>query len=411
MPIKGLTDRPGPGFPIIGSLRKGAPRPTDGKRPGLDLNHFRFVASVDNEELEADFREKYGPKPSSIEVIFLGKNVDDNFTAWQEEWSASKMIHRCDGENVVLLYDNKTQRYKRDPGIKCDGAKCKPSGRLNVWLPRLERAGLVTVVTSSIHDIGALHSNLSAAMQLQGDLRGIPFMLYRNPRKISVPDGKGGRVRMEKFLLGLEIEPGWFARKLTEVQTIALPNGGVPDVPLLASPRMPDSYELGDSEGEYNIDEVTGEIIEGEVEEVAAPQREKPPPPQRKIPEPSVRMKKLLARYNVLAQEAREINRQAGAEVIKSEEGVATSEGELIGWGKTLKGRIEAYRVALKEVAQLKTDQRKRHSSLYLRCQELAIETVPVKINEIKTEELKALCDSMEEQIEAEEAKRVEQSF
>jgi len=403
MPIKGLTDRPGPGFPIIGTLRKGAPRPADGRRPGGDLDHFRFVAAVDKEELEADFKAKYGPKPASIEVIFLGKNVDDNFTAWQEEWTASKLVHRCDGENVVLIYDTETQKYRRDPGIKCDGRNCKPSGRLNVWLPRLERAGLVTVVTSSIHDIGALHSNLSAAMQLQGDLRGIPFVLIRNPRMISVPGGKDGRMRVEKWMLGLEIEPGWFARKLNEVQSIALPNGDVPVAPrLIATVSHPIHRD------EMLVDDITGEVVEGEVEEVA---QERPAPPQRKVPEPTTRMKKLMARYNALAMEAGRINKEAGSEVIEFGEGATTSETELIDWGKLLKASIEGYYAANKEAGELKAKQRKRHSALYLRCKELSIETVVVKINEIKTEELGALCDSMEEQIVAEEAKRANKSF
>jgi hypothetical protein len=118
-----------------------------------------------------------------------------------------------------------------------------------VWVPELQRAGVILVTTTSIHDIIELNGNLEAAQALRGDLRGIPFILRRSPRKISTPNGDGKRRRMEKWLLSIEPAPDWVRLQLAAAQRAALPSV---EVKQLTAPQ---------------VDTETGEILEDEEEE------------------------------------------------------------------------------------------------------------------------------------------------
>lgn len=238
MPIKGLTDQQA-SFPRLGILRKGAPRPENGKRPGKDLDHFRFDTD-DLDALEA-FREHYGDEPRQVKVFLPYANTEDNFPTWQEEWVAGGLVHRCDGETCVL-WRTDDGTYSREPKPCPDG--CSQVGKLKVIIPELRRLAYVDVLTGSKWDIMELHGTLMALEMARGDLRGIPFVLRRRPRRISTPDGKGGRVRREKWLLSIEPEQQWVERQLVSMQHRALP--GVQ--------QMPESRQL--------VDTMTGEILD-----------------------------------------------------------------------------------------------------------------------------------------------------
>jgi len=385
MPIKGITDRPRQGFPMIGELRKGAPKGAN--RPGADLDHFRFTASIDKEALEQDFRDKYGDKPRSFRVTFLGQLPVQVFEAWREEWTGSSLVHRCDGERVVLQLDQGTNKYIQNPGSRCDNTKCQPRGRLSVWLPELERAGLVTVLTSSIHDIGNLQAQLDAAMSLQGDLRRIPFILSRNPRSISVPSN-GKRMRVEKWLLSLEIEPAWFGMKLH--QSIALPE--VENVPQITETA---------TEGlTFNVDVDTGEVeIPLEVEVVEAPVINKPKA------KASPRMLRLETRYKALCQEARTINKHTGKETIAFTDidTVDLTETALTEEGRGLADRINGHRSRLGEVQAEHRRVMDKHGKLFRRCKQLGIDANIIDAN-TEVDAVLALNKAMETQIAEEEA-------
>lgn len=230
MPINGLTNRP-PSFPEIGQLRKGAPKPNE-KQPGKDLTFFRFTSDIP--EVQAAFDAAYDGEPRLINVFLPFRSVDDNMDAWQEEYRAGGLVHRCNGETVVLWQKSdgsyshdskpceyasgKKQRSQKEPG-------CKPVGRLKVIIPELGRLAYVTVLTTSTHDIRNLDAQLRALAGLSksGDLRGIPLQLRRRPNKISTPSGDGKRVRREKWLLSIEAAPDWVALQLAAQAQAALP--------------------------------------------------------------------------------------------------------------------------------------------------------------------------------------------
>lgn len=223
MAIKGLTDRPA-SFPQIGILRKGAPKPERG--PGRDLKHFRF----DTEDAEAarTFQTVYGDEPTSIRVYLPFATATENFEAWQEHWTAGALQHRCDGQTCVLWLNG--QRYSQQ-AVPCPHAKldpnerdrCKPAGRLKVVIPELRRLAYVTVLTGSVHDIIAITEQLAALESLRGDLRGVPMILRRTPREISMPGQNGKRTRVEKWLISVEAAPTWVDLQLAAQERAALP--------------------------------------------------------------------------------------------------------------------------------------------------------------------------------------------
>lgn len=202
MPIKGLTDTIAR-FPCIGKLRKGSAKA--GNRPGQDLDHFRFD-SKDRDAI-ALFSEQYGDRPRQIEVMLPYDGVNECFFTCKEEWSAGGLKHRCDGEIcAALLVKGRIQRHFASP-VPCPGG-CKEVGRLSVVIPVLKRFAYVSCETHSKNDIVNLHSQLLAVQQEFGSLRRVPFILTRRPEAISTP-GKGKRIRREKWMLSIEINPEW----------------------------------------------------------------------------------------------------------------------------------------------------------------------------------------------------------
>ena len=235
MGILGLTDRPA-SFPQIGILRKGAPKPERG--PGRDLKHFRFDS--DDQNAAGAFRTVYGDEPTSIRVYLPFATANENFEAWQEHWTAGALQHRCDGEMCVLWLNG--QRYSQQ-AVPCphralakdERDRCKPTGRLKVVIPELRRLAYVTVLTGSIHDIIALTEQITALEQLRGDLRGIPMIVRRTPREISMPSSNGKRTRVEKWLISIEAAPSWVDLQLQAQERAALPSGAAAQ-PLLPAP-------------------------------------------------------------------------------------------------------------------------------------------------------------------------------
>lgn len=227
MPIKGLTDRNEVRFPRIGFVRKGSPKRekkrADGSTVttwGVDLDHFRFDS--DDDEAMAAFHDAYGDEPKQINVFLPWPDVDQNFQAWKEHYTAGALQHRCDGETCVLWLDKKDGTYHTDP-IPCPGG-CKEIGYLSVIIPELKRLAFVTVLTHSKHDIMELQANLEAYRVMTGQLRGIPFVLRRVEREISMFDEKSGkRVRRRKWLMHVETAPRWAKIMITNAEYSAIP--------------------------------------------------------------------------------------------------------------------------------------------------------------------------------------------
>lgn len=241
MPIIGLTDR-GLAFPEIGQIRKGAKKNPNENRPGKDLTYFR-VEFDEREQKTADaFIARYGEAPTEINVLLPFNEIERCWDAWLEAYTAGRMVARSDGEKFTYLVDTKTGEVKVKGSqphtpytegqvvgydYKNNPIKCRPVGRLKVIIPELGRAAYVTVMTTSVHDIAHLSEQLEAFKDINGGrIAGIPLVLRRRPKKISVPKG-AERVRMVKWMLSIEADPEWVKGKLMEVKKLALPGNGV----------------------------------------------------------------------------------------------------------------------------------------------------------------------------------------
>ena len=222
MAIKRLRDDARTGFPCIGKLRKGDEK-KDEKRPGQDLDYFRFTS--DDPEVVRLVTEEYGEQPQEIDLFIPHAKIDDAFSSWQEDWKAGGLVHRCDGETCVLWL-KPDGKYSREPK-ECPGG-CKEVGRLSMVLPCLYRAGYVgyvTFETHSINDILGIYGSLKATVEAKGreDLLGIGFTLKRVERAISTPGPNGKRVRRDKWMVDLEPAQDWVLAQLEVAKQNAMP--------------------------------------------------------------------------------------------------------------------------------------------------------------------------------------------
>lgn len=297
MPIIRLTANRPARFVQIGTLRKGAPKPERG--PGRELPHFRFD-SDDQGAMDA-FTRVYGTEPKSLTVLLPFPTLDENWSAWQEAWTASKLAHRCDGE---MCYGYGPDGQLAPNGQPCpdkdkpssDRNRCKPVGRLMVILPGLERFAYVLAETHSINDIVGLTEQLQAiaALSPAGTLTGIPLRLSRVPREISTPHSdqakaaRGERMRVLKHLLSIEVDPEWARHRLAGMQSSAMalaatPTAGLlpgptvqttPHAPALAAPAAAPLWDEGEpDEGDYSEDdglESPAQIVSRKIEQLSA---------------------------------------------------------------------------------------------------------------------------------------------
>ena len=250
MPIIGMTDKEAR-LPGIGQLRKGSPKGQN--RPGRDLDYFRFT-SDDQEALEA-FAANYPSQPRQLRVLLPYQTGDENMQSWKESWTAGALQHRCDGQTTTLLL-TRAGDYDTEPH-PCPG-DCKQVGRLTVILPELGRLATVTVLTTSIHDIINLTSQLRSYDLIRDDLRGVPFILQRKPKMVSVPLPDNKRTRLEKWLLSIEIAPDYVQKHLAQVEHLALPepvmdHHTAPDVIESTAVALPD--DITDPTSEPGLDE------------------------------------------------------------------------------------------------------------------------------------------------------------
>lgn len=231
MPIKGLTDvhQFGAGLPRLGTLYKGDEKPETGNRPGKDLKHFRFEPEPQFEYLAPLWEELYEKQPTEFSPVFLfGNTADEAFETWLEEWSATGLQHRCDGEMQTRWYDRSIGEYSV-ARIACETpqCQCKRTGRLRLVFPDfVETAGVmgyVAMTTHSIHDILTLHRYLADIARMYGKLEGVPFVFGRAAREVSAPkpNDPGKRIKTTKSLLYMHVLPDFTREQL--VNRIAAP--------------------------------------------------------------------------------------------------------------------------------------------------------------------------------------------
>lgn len=284
MPIKGLTDR-AVAFPQIGSIRKGAAKDPTKNQPGSDLKYFRIDLDESEKEALARLVKKYGDKPNDIAIIMPFDTIDQVWDAWREAYTAGALIHRCDGEYVQYAINPTTGERIVTNGVDANGqrvkcnlkdnqnrsARCKPTGRLNVVIPELERLAYLVVHTTSIHDILNISRQLDAIKSINGGhIAGIPLVLRRRAVKISTPSGDNGkRARREKWLISIEADPSWVSAKIGAMKLAVMPSADLLKIEAPDSgPDLGRLDEYDDTESEDEQDSEAGEIIEETESEV-----------------------------------------------------------------------------------------------------------------------------------------------
>ena len=242
MSIKGMTDR-GMEFPQIGVIRKGAPKGEHA--PGKDLNYFRVVFDEMEGMAQADFVAQYTAQPTEIQILLPFDDIERCWDAFVEAYTAGGLIYRGDGNRVLFWIDPETGEIKvkdGEPITSCIGAdglaghyisqngarqkiQAKAIGRLRVIVPSLKRLAYLLVVTSSKWDVMHISDQLAALKHVNGGrLAGIPMVLRRRPKQVSIPL-KGKRARVTKWLLSIEAEPAWVAAQIEAMHRAALPEG------------------------------------------------------------------------------------------------------------------------------------------------------------------------------------------
>lgn len=295
MTIKGLTNR-GAAFAQIGNIRKGAKVTKNGVERPVDLKYFR----VEFDDLEAEraskFVQIYGQQPTEINILIPFDEVDRCWDAWCEGYTAGRMVARSDGEHFLYLVDLASGEVIVQDGVDKHGnrvphktvigtagkseIKCKPVGRLKVIVPELQSAAYLVLHTTSWHDIRNISEQLEGIRMLNGGrLVGIPLVLRRRPKKISIPKPDGTRARMEKWLISIEADPRWVAAMIGKLQHAALPA-------TIIDPAMPEPKQEIEDEVETGIfeDEEDDEYWNG-IDDGGDPDPE--PPPMAEVPGPA----------------------------------------------------------------------------------------------------------------------------
>jgi hypothetical protein len=296
MAIKGLTDR-GSAFPEIGQIRKGAAKDPGGNRPGKDLPYFRV--EFDGKDPRGEkFVKIYGTTPTDINVLLPFNEIERNWDAWYEAYTAGRMVARSDGENFTYLVDIKTGEHVVINGLDKNGVqvphreivgsyqtqkggteqiKMKPVGRLKIVIPELQSLAYLTVHTTSIYDIMNISSQLEAIQQMNsGRIAGVPLVMRRRKKMISTPDlnDKSKRVRREKFLISIEADPDWVKKMLMHVKRLALPDNGLNLLPETVTQSEPEEYKQlpagSDNDDDDDYDAYGDDVRAGEFEEPEA---------------------------------------------------------------------------------------------------------------------------------------------
>lgn len=295
MPIKGLTDR-GVAFPQIGNIRKGSKKEqaidkATGKTridqygnpvmiQGKDLPYFRV--EIDESEVKAisRFNQLYPDgKPVAITVLLPFDDIERVWNPWREAYIPGTLLHRCDGEYVNYAINPDTGEVLVKNGLDANGKpvecnlkdnpdkrkRCKPTGRLHVIIPELERAAYLVVHTTSIWDIAHISDQLAAIREINGGhIVGVPLIMRRKLYNISTPDDKNGgkRVRRPKYLIDIEADPEWVSRKIGALKSAAMPPAQIA-APLESS--GPSLEALKDYDDPDDDDEQDAPIIDGEI--------------------------------------------------------------------------------------------------------------------------------------------------
>jgi len=289
-------------FPEIGQIRKGGVK--SDKAPGRDLNEkFRVLFFPGNEGSEKKFTDSYGSLfPTKIRAMLPFASLDDCWVVYNEAYSAGRMLARADGEKYITLRDGRTGEYlvangepyrQFTPGDvvgytdgrgKTQRIKIKPVGRLYLFLPDLERAVFLTLKTTSYYDAININQQLGAVAAMgknlnNGSVAGIGIQIYRRPQSITWNQEGGNAVRIDKWLINIEVDPDWMRSAIERLSKFALTGGT--QMPAL------ESGIVGDVDPNDEGDDIPDGIANGEFEDVENAPEPEPAPASKSTPEPA----------------------------------------------------------------------------------------------------------------------------
>lgn len=270
MAIKGLTDH-GAIFPQVGVIRKGQPKPDRG--PGRDLgNHFRFdpIDKTGDAGLVELFAQAFpfdAATPQRVRFYLPFPTMDQNWQTWREEWKATALVHRCDGEviqdpptlrgQLCPYYEQRLEMGDDDDeqGLADITPGCKQVGRLKMVIRELGRLAYTTFITTSIYDLRDISGRLAMVEMLAAEhdlkLTRIPLVLTRYKTEINYQDPRAksttGKTKRDVWLCSVMPDEFWQAGMLklyAPNDALALPGGAA------ATVALPDGRAVDASTGE-----------------------------------------------------------------------------------------------------------------------------------------------------------------
>jgi hypothetical protein len=207
--------------------------------------------------------------------------------------SQGRMTYRSATAGVMLIgFQPHQDGLDYEPGArvvyeragKHIALKLRPSGKLRIWLPVFRRLVLSELVTTSYYDKLNIESQLAGIQAIasalnQGNVAGIPLLIYRRLTNISRTTEDGGAARTDKWLVCIEADPDWVSAATAMLRRNAFGSVAVPALPagdavLHAPAAAPDPDE----------DDEDDDVLEGEVTEVH-PDPAPDPEPVPDVPE------------------------------------------------------------------------------------------------------------------------------
>jgi hypothetical protein len=232
-------------FPEVGTIHKGKPK--EGNRFGADLNErFRVEFAPDTIAAQTRFYAAYDTyHPTKIRGMIASMSVWDSWYFANETYtSGGQLIAAADDDHFLHLRNPVTgellvrkgepfkeyvpgQAFAYQRGDRKFEAKLKPSGRLSLFLPELEKFVVFTLKTSSFYDRINIEKHLAAIQGLanalnNGNAAGIPIRVYRRQGWVTWNKPGGGAIRSQKWLVNIEPDPAWAKQAMKRLSNFAI---------------------------------------------------------------------------------------------------------------------------------------------------------------------------------------------
>lgn len=229
LPVKGLSGIRR--FPRVGKIRLGERAASErGSEYPRAAGHF--VVKEDyatSAEAAAAFREVYGERPDTIDIMFPCNDPERFFPQWYKSYRASVGLWcKGDGENAIRRVEGGELLDIDCLGRACpyyEAGECREVANLMVLLPKVRANGVWQIDTSSFHSIVRINSSIELLRaETGGWVAMIPLKLRLVPIEVS-PDGRKKIVRVLDLVL-----PPMTIEEIAALRRQAVPEIGVPEV-------------------------------------------------------------------------------------------------------------------------------------------------------------------------------------